>query len=254
MPEGHPSARIARPVDEAAASASAVPAARSSNAAIAPAWHTTAVLFVMLGFSLLGARVQLPAFFDRHGRAPRYLIAMVMEWTVVGFIWWGLNRRGLRLSELIGGRWRRGVDVLRDLAIGIAFVIIVGGAGQLLGSMLKAATPQAVSAMLPQTPFEMILWVPLSLTGGFCEEVIFRGYLQRQFSVLTRSVTIAIVLQAIIFGLSHGYQGWKMMLIIAVYGICFGCLAHWRRGLRPGMLGHALQDTAGGLLGRLLVH
>ena len=65
---------------------------------------------------------------------------------------------------------------------------------------------------------------------------------------LTGSLVGAIALQAIAFGLSHGYQGWKMMSIIAIYGACFGWLAHWRRSLRPGMLGHALQDTAGGLL------
>ena len=121
-----------------------------------------------------------------------------------------------------------------------------------LTSLLKAAPPPGLRAMLPQSPFEMVLWVPLSLTGGFCEEVIFRGYLQRQFSVLTRSFVGAIALQAIAFGLSHGYQGWKMMSIIAIYGACFGWLAHWRRSLRPGMLGHALQDTAGGLLAGFL--
>jgi uncharacterized protein len=98
----------------------------------------------------------------------------------------------------------------------------------------------------------MILWVPLCLTGGFCEEVIFRGYLQRQFSVLTHSLVGGIVLQAIAFGLSHGYQGWRLMAVIGIYGICFGGLAHWRRSLRPGMLGHALQDTAGGLVPHFL--
>jgi membrane protease YdiL (CAAX protease family) len=43
------------------------------------------------------------------------------------------------------------------------------------------------------------------------------------------------------------------MLLITVYGICFGLAAHWRRSLRPGMLPHALPDTAGGLLARLLM-
>jgi membrane protease YdiL (CAAX protease family) len=104
--------------------------------------------------------------------------------------------------------------------------------------------------MMPQTPSEAILWILVSLTAGFCEEVIFRGYLQRQFSALTRSFVGGIGLQAIAFGLSHGNQGWKLMLLITVYGACFGLLAHWRRSLRPGMLAHALQDIAGGLIFR----
>jgi hypothetical protein len=40
------------------------------------------------------------------------------------------------------------------------------------------------------------------------------------------------------------------MSLIALYGACFGVLAHWRRSLRPGIIGHALQDTAAGFLAR----
>lgn len=228
------------------------PSTATANSSIAPAWHTAVVLLVMLGVSLLGALVELPPIFGIHGRAGSYLLVMVVEWATVALIGWGLSRRGVALSDLIGGRWTRRADLVRDLGIGIAFVVIVGGAMQALTSLLKAAPPQSLRALLPQTPFELVLWVPLSVTGGFCEEVIFRGYLQRQLSALTRSLVGGVVLQAVAFGLSHGYQGWKLMAIIAIYGGCFGWLAHWRRSLRPGMVGHALQDTLGGLLARYM--
>ncbi len=220
----------------------------SANFGIAPAWHTAVVLLVMLGVSLLSARFSSPAIFSKHGRAPSYLLAMLVEWSTVAFIWWGLSSRGMRLSALIGGRWERRSQVLRDLLIGIAFVIVFGGAVQALTYVLKATPTQALSSMIPQTPVELILWVPLSLTGGFCEEVIFRGYLQRQFSALTHTIVGGVAAQSVVFGLSHGYQGWKLMSIITLYGACFGWLAQWRRSLRPGMFGHALQDTAAGLL------
>jgi hypothetical protein len=45
-----------------------------------------------------------------------------------------------------------------------------------------------------------------------------------------------------------------LMSLIAIYGACFGLLAHWRHSLRPGIIGHALQDIAGGLLTRFLTH
>jgi uncharacterized protein len=92
----------------------------------------------------------------------------------------------------------------------------------------------------------------LVITAGLCEEVIFRGYLQRQFTALTQATIGGIVIQGIVFGASHGYQGWKYMLIITVFGIMFGLLAHWRRSLRPGIISHVLQDGVGGLLGRYL--
>lgn len=231
-----------------------MPRVDSSQSAVAPVWHTVAVLLVVLGVSLLGARIELPAIFGSHGRVSQYLIAMFVEWATVALIWWGLSRRGIRLSDLIGGSWARRIHVLRDLGIGIAFVVIFGfGLTQVLSYLLKAVQPPALRALMPHTPVETILWVLLALTGGFCEEVIFRGYLQRQFSVLTRSLVGGILLQAIAFGLSHGYQGWRLMSVIAVYGVCFGWLAHWRRSLRPGMLGHALQDATVGLLARFLL-
>jgi hypothetical protein len=42
------------------------------------------------------------------------------------------------LSALIGGSWARGGYFLRDLALGIAFVIIFGGTVQVLTAVLKA--------------------------------------------------------------------------------------------------------------------
>jgi uncharacterized protein len=202
----------------------------------------------LFGVSFIGARFH-GSIFGAHGRTPGYLIALLVEWTTVAFIWWGLARRGIRLRDLIGGSWARPVYLLRDLGLGIAFLLIFGGALlQGLTYLLKVSPPKAVQAMMPQTPSEVILWILLSLTAGFCEEVIYRGYLQRQFSALTHSFVGGIGLQAIAFGLSHGNQGRKEILLIAVYGVCFGLLAHWRRSLRPGMLAHALQDTLGGLL------
>jgi uncharacterized protein len=251
MPDRLPAALDAHLRKSATVAHAPVPSPGSSESAIAPAWHTIAVLLVLLGVSLVGSRVELPG---SHGRVPRYLLAMLVEWATVAFIWWGLRRRGVRLCDLIGGSWARRIHILRDLGIGIAFVVIFGfGVTQALSYLLKVVQPPALRVMMPQTPVEMVLWVLLAMTGGFCEEVIFRGYLQRQFAVLTRSLVGAIVLQAIAFGLSHGYQGWKLMSIIAVYGACFGWLAHWRRSLRPGMLGHALQDTTVGLLARFLL-
>jgi membrane protease YdiL (CAAX protease family) len=226
------------------------PSAESSDPGIAPLWHTAIVLSALLGVSLLGAHISLRAMFGMRGRLPSYLFVFVFEWATVAFIVWGLRRRDIRLSDLIGGRWTRGSYVLRDVGLGIAFILICGGAIQVLTHMLNVAPPPSMLEMLPKTWIELIAWVFLSITGGFCEEVIFRGYLQRQLSALTHSVVIGIVIQALVFGLAHGYQGWKLMSLITLYGACFGVLAHWRRSLRPGIIGHALQDIAGGFLAR----
>ena len=55
-----------------------------------------------------------------------------------------------------------------------------------------------------------------------------------------------------VFGIAHSYQGGRRIVLIAVYGALFGMLAAWRKSLRPGMLGHAMQDSFSGIAFRLL--
>jgi len=82
----------------------------------------------------------------------------------------------------------------------------------------------------------------MSITAGFCEELVYRGYLQRQFLVLTGSVALAVLAQAVLFGAGHWYQGVKMVIVITVLGVLFGVFARWRKSLRPGMIAHAWGD------------
>jgi uncharacterized protein len=233
---------------------STIPAPAFSGSSIAPPWHTAVVVGWLLVFSFVGAHLDFGGV-SPFARVFTYAIVILMEWTVVAFIWWGLRRRGIRVSDIVGGNWSRPVFALRDLGLGVAFVLVFGFALlEGLSYLLKPGSPKTLTALMPQTWPELILWVVMALTAGFCEELIFRGYLQRQFAALTRSLLGGIVLQAVVFGLSHGYQGWKLMLLITIYGTCFGWFARWRRSLRPGMCAHALQDTAGGVLTFFLPH
>ena len=105
---------------------------------------------------------------------------------------------------------------------------------------------------MPQTVPEMIVWVVVATSAGFCEELIFRGYLQRQCLALTQNIAAAVILQGIIFGAAHAYQGAKAIPVISVYGMLFGALAAMRKSLRPGMLQHATQDSVAGLAAHFL--
>jgi uncharacterized protein len=226
----------------------------STHGAIAPVWHTLVVLLVLFGMSWASARAGNRLAATPRAKLSNYIVVIITEWAIVAFIAFSMKRRGFRISEIVGGRWASAREIFRDLGIGLAFMVVCGG-GILngLGHLLKASPNQTLKSVLPQSGSELIVWVLMSLTAGFCEELIFRGYLQRQFSALTRATAGGIVLQGLVFGAAHGYQGWKYMLLISVYGILFGLLALWRRSLRPGMIAHGLQDTLGGILGRYLM-
>jgi hypothetical protein len=107
----------------------------------------------------------------------------------------------------------------------------------------------SVGRLTPHGIAESVLWVLLSISAGISEELVFRGYLQRQLTAFTGRASLALFLQVAIFGVAHGYQGVRNCLAIAIYGALFTLLALWRRSLRPGMISHAWTDIAGGLLG-----
>ena len=179
---------------------------------------------------------------------PLYLSLTVMEWGLFYFVWkGGLSRTGTKLSELIGGRWANAKEVLVDagLAVGLWAIWIV--VKRVMDRSLGPAHAASIETLLPQQVVEIVLWIALSISAGICEELVFRGYLQRQFHAYTHSRWVALFLQAMLFGISHGYQGTDACVKIAVFGLLYGSLALWRRSLRPGMMAHAGSDIVSGL-------
>jgi membrane protease YdiL (CAAX protease family) len=176
-----------------------------------------------------------------------YFSAMAAEWGAIYYIWHVCRSRGSSIQVLIGGTWStRAVAI--DVLIGAAFWIVVRLVLLGVHSLLNDTAANVANQLLPRTAIESIVWIFVSITAGICEELMFRGFLQRQILTLTGSAILAIVAQAIIFGATHAYQGWRSVVAIFVYGLLAGILAHWRRNLRPGIVAHAWQDIAGGLL------
>jgi uncharacterized protein len=216
---------------------------------IAPLWHTVAVTLLLLGFSALGARSRSAFGMRGHGHIAGYLMAAAFEWLTVAFVWFGVRLRGNRLLDLLGERWSRWSRVFADLGRAAIFLVVSNVILGIMAHWLKATPNRALRGIFPQGTAEILVFLFLAFTAGVCEEIIFRGYLQRQFVFLTKSPAAAVVIQGIIFGAAHGYQGPKYMLMISVYGCLFGAMAYWRRSLLPGMVAHFLQD---GILGLLL--
>lgn len=191
-----------------------------------------------------------PAHPDRLGF---YFFAAALDWLLLVFCWYGVRRKGGTLGSLIGGRWDSTSQVARDIAIAAAFWGLVAGLiwlGNHQGG--RAGARPAIMAILPQTPAEIAAWIALSLTAGFCEEAVFRGYVQKQLRAYCRNVILAVILQAAIFGLVHAYQGIQAAVGVTVLGMLFGALAAICRSLRPGMIAHAWQDLSTGLLSSLI--
>jgi uncharacterized protein len=219
---------------------------------VAPVWHTVVFIVFILGTSYYQGR-HTPEMSTMHlrTRVPLYVVMVAFELFLLGYVWLlGLRPAGKRLRDIIGGKWKDWGDFWLD--VGIAVLLWMAVAGMLFAMQIALGKNEdavkAIRILAPQTYAEMIGWVILSVTAGCVEELIFRGYLQRQFFAWTGRAELAVVLQAAVFGSAHLYQGWRGAVTITVYGALFGILAAWRKSLRPGMMQHAAQDTFSGLI------
>ena len=213
------------------------------------------MLFILLGASLGGSRGVHPLGVDKIAQ---YLWTMSWEWLLTAFVYLGVRKR-MKLRELIGGRWANAEDVLIDLIVASAFwlaAILVLGAGAKLLDLDEAgrfdSMRRQLGFLIPGTTLELLIWFSVSATAGISEEIIFRGYLQRQFAGITRSMLAGVLISAAIFGAAHGYEGGPRMILIGIYGLMFGLLAWWRKSLRPGMIAHAWHDAISGAVLHLL--
>jgi len=232
------------------------PTEEREPALVAPVWHTVILVAFLLGLSWWGARsgslVPPTVAAGTHSHIIPYVFVIVIECLVLLFVLYGLRLRKLTLKELLGPRKITLMNVVRDLGIALLFFI---GSNVILGIIaliLKAGHNPAIRKISPSGKAEVILYLLVSLSAGICEEIVCRGYLQKQLTVLTKSASAGILLQGVIFGAAHGYQGTKFMIVIGVYGCLFGMLAQFRNSLYPGMMTHALQDGMAGLIARNL--
>ena len=237
-----------------------------SSRLIAPWWHTALLVALFLGLAVGGA------FFQRRARAepgmlqqhphvvPLYLSLIAMEWGLFVWVWrGGLRKTGTklrgtklretRLRELIGGKWASAKDVLVDCGLALGLWSGWSLAELAWNRGLGVGHAASIQTFLPQRGLEILLWVGVSISAGFCEELVFRGYFQKQFEAFTHSRWIALFLQAVLFGIAHGYQGIEACVKIACFGALYGLLAVWRRSLRPGMMAHAAGDVLSGIFG-----
>jgi membrane protease YdiL (CAAX protease family) len=224
---------------------------------IAAVWHTVLLLAALFGMSFLTAQSnhQVAA---QH-KLMNYSATIVLEWILFLYVWWGVRRAGMTMRELIGGSWHTVEEALLDIALGAGTLLLIYICLGTIAVATHAARTNTIENarktlgfIAPHTGLEVAMFIALAVTAGFCEEVIARGYLQRQFAYWTHTAALGIVLQALCFGLFHGYEGWQGMSRIFVLAIILGVVAYARKSLRPGMMAHAALDVISGLLLRAI--
>jgi uncharacterized protein len=236
---------------------------------IATKFHLVGLVLILLAVAAAGFLAQQqaaapastapPGQLVEHSQAIQfYLAALVLDWALFFYCYIGVRRSAGNLASLTGGRWRSAKNVFTDIAIAIPFAAlwdgVAYGSHYLLDFLNPTNNAAIVDSLLPKSPVEITLWFLVCLTAGFCEEITFRGYLQKQFHALTGSIAVGVILQGIVFGVTHGYQGWKNVVVITALGILYGVLAALLRNLRVNIISHAGLDAWEGWLKLIFFH
>lgn len=170
------------------------------------------------------------------------LATVLLRWR--GLSWANL---GLRKPNRV---W---VTLLLSVVVFVGTAFVLYGAHQLVGVYFEE--PETTSTRFGNIEGNFLLfswWVAISwIVGGFCEEMLFRGFLLNRLETaigLARVGTgLAVLVQAALFGMIHYYyQGafgaLTMIAAATFWGICYIALG---RNLWPLILSHGTLNTLG---------
>ena len=107
--------------------------------------------------------------------------------------------------------------------------------------------------LMPLTWDEFKHYIFLAFSAGICEEVVFRGFIVTYISYcameLPYGTWVAIIIPALVFSLSHMYQGWLAVLKIFIISMLFGGIFLVSGSLIVVILIHVFIDIISGLVG-----
>jgi membrane protease YdiL (CAAX protease family) len=182
--------------------------------------------------------------------------ALVGElWAMAAYVislWWYEGRPWvfLRLSAPHG--WRLWSSVALVLALTIALAATIVRLARLMRRKRVKIRNQA-AARAPHTKYELAWWGAVSLSAGFSEELIFRGYLIWAFRPLL-GLWGAAALSVAVFAVAHAYQGIAGALATGVVGALLTLVVLMLGSLWPAVVIHLLIDLQQGVAAWLVLH
>lgn len=141
----------------------------------------------------------------------------------------------------------RGGLFLEGLIAGMLIVIMLPAMLALRSEKIRAKAGKAakkLAFLLPSTGEERRWWWLVCITAGICEEVVYRGFLLNYFHVtpLHLSLTWALVVSSVIFGIGHLYQGIAGAVQTVVIGFVLGAMFVMTGNLPLPIVVHAAVD------------
>ena len=216
--------------------------------------------FIAIGLPL-DHFVLWPAFVRRSqadpGRARAFLWSswMILLWALAaaGMAVWVFEARAwaaLRLQPPHGWRLWVASALVLGFTVGYARTVI-RIARRTRPTRVKMGRPD-VERLVPRGRSELRSWIALSVSAGFCEEFIFRGYLIRALQPVF-GLWGAAAVSLVVFAAAHAYQGAIGVLATGAIGAALTLVVLVFGSLLPAMALHAVIDIGEGLVGYLVL-
>jgi len=139
------------------------------------------------------------------------------------------------------------LKVVEGIAVGMLIAIFLPAVFALRSPALRAKAAKAakkLAFLLPSSREERRWWWLVCITAGVCEETIYRGFLLHYLHVhpFHLSLTSALVVSCLIFGVGHLYQGALGAVQTALIGFIFGVMFIVTGNLLLPIFVHAILD------------
>ena len=214
------------------------------------------LLFFATAVPLLGRRrvsqlMRMPQT-TRRDRLTLYASTVAFQWFSVAVILWRVSAHQIDWAGLGLAIPRPGLTVI---VTGLLAALVLANQ---LASLRRIAThpetvqgilPQIALRIFPQDSIERLAFFGVVLTVAICEELIYRGFVQRVFGDWSGDAVLAAIAgSAAMFALAHLYQGARGILTTLVVGILFASIRAWTGSLLAPLVAHFIADITAGFL------
>ncbi len=217
------------------------------------------VAFLATAVPLMGRRrIQQLMRIPQTNKAERlalYASTMAFQWLIAALILWRVTADGISSVRL-------GLSIPHPLltsavAVVLAAVIFANQMYSLrhLGGSVdeRNILIQLALKVFPQDCVERLAFFAVVVTVAFCEEWIYRGFIQRMFHDWGSTALVGIVASAVLFAGAHLYQGRRGLLSTFAVGLLFSVVRWWTGSLIPSIAAHFVADLTAGYFSPSLV-
>lgn len=163
---------------------------------------------------------------------------LLLHLATTTLVFWFLKSEGLTRKDI--GLASSGTALAVSIAGLCAAGLIATIARELSG--YASVDTLGLQAAYPAEREQRVFWIALSLSAGFCEEIVYRGFLIRALQGQGMPLLGAVALSSIAFATIHGLWSWEYFGATALAGGLFAALFLATRRLLPVILIHASID------------